>query len=683
MIVSSSNDKKAAFVPFLLIGVIFLGAIYFILAYWYLSVAKSKDTTLVQDHATIIAHDLWNLNDSGMHAYLDLVARTDHYRTLEVLADDGEIFLKLTGPKQGVIDTVLLHIGLIETEHLSFPVSYGGNDIGILKGERYIRYVYPLFYIFLALSFIALTLTFIFYLIFNRRLLEQQVRERTRRYHELVNLLPEMVLETDAEGGITFANENAQVRLGIPDYTNEQNDCREYIRLADGERADHSIYLETKREDLERKEYRARSADGVLIPVLVRSAPIYSNDRFIGARMVIVDITERVALEEQLNRDQKMKSIGMMAGGVAHDLNNILSGIVNYPELILQKLPNESPLIKLIEPIKEAGLRAAAVVADLLTVARGVAAAKKSANLNEIIQDYTDSPEFDKLRLLYPNINYTMALSPGIDSISCSIIHIRKSLMNLVTNASEAVDGAGLVTIETANTTVDKPITTDHGIIDPGLYVTLSVKDSGQGISPHELNHIFEPFYSKKELGRSGTGLGLTVVLSTLQDHSGGILVNSGDNGSTFELYFPRSLENKRDTASPKNMDSFMGSGEIILIVDDEFQQRDIASRLLESLDYNVVSLSTGREAVDYVRTTQVDLVLLDMVLGSGMSGLSTYEEILRARPDQKAIIVSGFSENDDVRKTIRMGAGGLVNKPYTFEQLGRAVFNELTRDSS
>lgn len=663
----------------LLAGIFFFGIVYFCLASWHLSLVKSYAASQVKNHAAIIADDLWNLNDSGMRAYLGLAARTDHYKTIEVLTNGGKSFLKLQGPAQGAIDRILLRIGLISSEHIFFPVYYEEEKIGILQGERYIRYVYPLFYIFLILFFIALTLLFIVYLIFNRRLLEQQVRERTRKYQELVNLLPEMVLETNAEGIITFANENSQKRFGISDLAKLEHDCKEYIRLENGERGDSTIYMQaTRGQDLERKEYRARDVDGGLFPVLVRSAPIYNDHRFAGARMVIVDITERKALEEQLNRDQKMKSIGMMAGGVAHDLNNILSGIVNYPELILHQLPTGSPLIKLITPMKEAGLRAAAVVADLLTVARGVAASRETADLNNIILDYTESPEFERLRSLYPDIHYRTLLSPKTDSISCSIIHVRKCLMNLVTNASEAVEGTGQVTIETANTTVDTLTTTGHGTITAGSYVVVAVKDSGTGIPPHELSHIFEPFYSKKELGRSGTGLGLTIVWNTIQDHDGGIQVTSTESGSTFELYFPRSFESAKDIAPKRNMDIFMGNGESILVVDDEFQQRDIASQLLESLGYKVESVASGKAAIDYVRTTEVDLVLLDMVLESGMNGLQIYEEIIRIHPGQKAIIMSGFSESDDVRNTINLGAGGLVKKPYTKEQLARAVFSEL-----
>lgn len=664
----------------LAIGLIFWGLIYSLLASWYLTSAKIKNNHMVQNHADIIADDVWNLNRSGMDTYLRLVAETSNYKTIEILLEDGQVFLQLSGPELQGLDKILLQTGLLPTEHVAAPVYYNQHKIGLLQGERYPRHVYPLFYIFLILCVIIFILIFILHLIYHRHLLEKQVKERTKKYQDLVNLLPEMVLETDAEGIITFANEKAAACFNIRDLEAHGYDCKDFICQADGTRGDRSIYLNAQKDDIANKEYRGKDVSGNLFPVLVRSAPIYEDSVFTGARMIIIDITERQALEEQLTRDQKMKFIGMMAGGVAHDLNNILSGIVNYPELLLHKLPEDSPLIKFVKPIKEAGLRAAAVVADLLTVARGVAASKEAANLNTIINDYFSSPEFHKLKSSYPNIEYIQNLAPDLSYISCSIIHVRKSLMNLVNNASEAVEGEGRVIIETKDISVDTPLTTEQGIISPGPYAVLSVQDTGKGIDSVELKRIFEPFFSKKELGRSGTGLGLTIVANAMQDHGGNISVTSCENGTTFQLFFP-GLSNEKRSAEPakKNL-AYFGNGESILIVDDELQQRDIATELLTSLGYKVKSVESGEGAIDYLQKRQVDLVLLDMIMESGMNGLATYEEIIKIYPKQKAVILSGFSESDDVKKTIEKGAGGLINKPYTKEQLARAVYNELKK---
>ena len=164
-----------------------------------------------------------------MHAYLELVAKTEHYKTLKILGEGETEFLQLIGPESGLVDRFLYRSGIIFMEHVSQPVLFDDQEIGSLKGERYIRYVYPLFYIFLGLSFAALTLTFIISLIFNRRFLEKQVQERTKKYQDLVNLLPEMVIETDGDGWITFANEKATECFGIDNPSKSQLNCRDCI----------------------------------------------------------------------------------------------------------------------------------------------------------------------------------------------------------------------------------------------------------------------------------------------------------------------------------------------------------------------------------------------------------------------------------------------------------------------
>lgn len=659
------------------IGILIFLSVFLCCSLIYIRTAREYNSNLNKNHALIIAHDLWNLNDSGMRAYLHLATQTNNYKNLRVITEEGELFLDINGPEIRGVDKFFFNMGLIPIKKSVFPIYYTNDQIGTLHEEQYIRYIYPLFTIFLIQFFLVLTGVFIFYLIFNRKLLEKQVIERTKKYHELVNLLPEMVLETNADGIIVFANKKAQISFGLKNLLHNKYDCRDYLLLKDGQHIAKQ-FLQPMGENLEEKEFLAKRADNSLFPVLIRSAPIYTEGTLTGARLVIVDITERSALEEQLNRDQKMKSIGLMAGGVAHDLNNILSGIVNYPELMIQQVPENSPLLKKLIPMKEAGLRAAAVVADLLTVARGVAAVKESTNLNQLITDYMGSPEFTKLQSIHPDIEYLPVLDQNIDNINCSAIHVKKCLMNLVTNGSEAVSGAGQVIVSTTRVQVDTE-TAKHDHMASGTYTVMTVQDTGSGISKEDIEHIFEPFYSKKALGRSGTGLGLAVVWNTMQDHRGNIKVIPQRQGTSFELYFPISEEQvKRDISVINEEHLYTGNGESILILDDEKQQRDIASQLLTSLGYRAHTVSSGEAAIEITRKEKFDLILLDMVLGSGLNGQQTYEEIIKIHPNQKAIISSGFSESNDVRKTMTLGAGSLINKPYTREQLAKAVHHEI-----
>ncbi|MCP4371182.1 MAG: transporter substrate-binding domain-containing protein, partial [Deltaproteobacteria bacterium] len=335
----------------------------------------------------------------------------------------------------------------------------------------------------------------------------------------------------------------------------------------------------------------------------------------IGFHGVSRDITERRKAEdalreseEKLIRSKKMESLGLLAGGVAHDLNNVLSGIVSYPELILMDLPEDSKFRKPIETMQESGQRAAAIVQDLLTVARGVATTKEVLNLNELIGDYLHSPEFKKLKQFHPTVTIKTNLDTDLFNISGSHVHIRKIVMNLVSNAAEAIEGRGNVTISTVNRYVDRPLK-GYDDVNIGEYVVLSVSDDGSGISSDDLERIFEPFYTKKVMGRSGTGLGLAVVWNTVQDHKGYINVTSGENGTTFELYFPITRDEISDKDLSMPIKDYKGNGETILVVDDVESQREISSKMLDKLGYKTKVVSSGEEAVEYLKENTVDLI--------------------------------------------------------------------------
>jgi CheY-like chemotaxis protein len=326
------------------------------------------------------------------------------------------------------------------------------------------------------------------------------------------------------------------------------------------------------------------------------------------------------------------------------------------------------------------GLRAAAIVDDLLTLARRGVSGRKVLNLNKIIADCQQSPEFESLSYHHPSVKIKTDLDPDLPNISGSSVHLGKSLYNLISNASEAMAKGGVVTIRTANQYLDKPIQ-GYDKIQEGDYVVLSVSDTGEGIQTTDLKRIFEPFYTKKVMGRSGTGLGLAVVWGTVKDHHGYINVESEEGkGSTFTLYFPVTREDITAERIAVPVSEYMGSGESILVVDDVKEQRDLAAGMLSKLNYNVSSVSSGEEAIAYLKEQQADLVVLDMIMDPGMDGLDTYMSILKIRPKQKAIIVSGFSETDRVKAARDLGAGAYVRKPYITEKLGLAVRKELER---
>lgn len=383
--------------------------------------------------------------------------------------------------------------------------------------------------------------------------------------------------------------------------------------------------------------------------------------------------------EEKLARSKRMESLGLLAGGVAHDLNNVLSGIVSYPELLLLDLPEDSKLREPIKTIQESGHRAAAIVQDLLTVARGVATVKEPLNLNDLIEGFLDSPEFRKFKEHYPLIKVSRNLATDLLNIPASQVHIRKVVMNLTSNALEAIDGHGNISIATINRYVDRPLK-GYEDVNIGEYVVFSISDDGPGISSDDRERIFEPFYTKKVMGRSGTGLGLAVVWNVVQSHQGYINVVSDENGTTFELYFPITRERTPDKDFDIPIADFRGTGETILVIDDVKSQREISCSMLNRLGYTASSVASGEEAVEYLREHTVDLVLLDMIMDPGINGLKTYQKVIKIHPNQRAIIVSGFAETDDVREAQKLGAGKYIKKPLTLEKLGLSLKKELER---
>lgn len=389
---------------------------------------------------------------------------------------------------------------------------------------------------------------------------------------------------------------------------------------------------------------------------------------------------EKEKLKEQLSRSRKMEALGLLAGGVAHDLNNVLSGIVSYPELILLDLPSESPFRKPIITIQESGKKAAAIVQDLLTLARRGVSKSEVINLNDIVREYLSSPEYQKLKMYHLNVDLTCDLQRGLMNINGSAVHLKKTIMNLVSNAAEAQPDGGRIRIATENRLVEKSIR-GYDTIQPGEYIVLRVEDKGAGIAPEDMNRIFEPFYTKKVMGRSGTGLGMAVVWGTVQDHQGHINLQSVEGrGTTFELYFPATRQKLADKPGQLPMEAYLGCNESILVVDDIPEQREIASSILRKLGYSVTTANSGEDALAQMRERRVDLLVLDMIMEPGIDGLDTYREAIKIHPDQRAVIASGFAEDQRVKKAMALGVAQYIRKPYTLEKIGLAVKAALGR---
>lgn len=432
-----------------------------------------------------------------------------------------------------------------------------------------------------------------------------------------------------------------------------------------------------KKEDFISKKVSLLNPKKTYLMTLI---PVQNIDQNVAYICYFKDISVIEELQENYHRAQKMESIGLMAGGVAHDLNNILSGIVSYPELILMKLPENSEFRRPLEMIQTSGHRAAAIVNDLLTIARGVASVKTGENLNELVESFMQSAEFKNLQKQHPGVQFRTELNPDLLHLRCSPVHVLKCLMNLCTNGAEAIDTEGQVVIGTKNYFSRGLNQNESGNRTSGDRVILTVTDTGKGISTEDREHIFEPFYTKKIMGKSGTGLGLAVVWNTMEDHEGYVDLISDQNGSSFILSFPAVGRQIKEIAPVEDIEQIMGDGERILIVDDEDLQRDIARQMLTTLGYHATSVKSGEEALLFLKDQSAELVLLDMVMDPGINGCETYEQILKTNPDQKAVIASGFSENVLVKRVLLLGAGALIRKPYTLKQIGSTVKSVLAR---
>ena len=521
--------------------------------------------------------------------------------------------------------------------------------------------------------------------IYQRQITKELISAR-RHFEVILSNMSEGILELTLEARIVYANPTAIFLLGRTEEKLLASDFTELFQKNDRQRI--RKILETPDNASQTiSEDSPVTLNGKQLSMKILPIKEDGNNAII---VILNDITLRKRMEAQLQRAHKMEAIGTLAGGVAHDLNNILSGLVSYPELLLLEIPEDSPLRKPILTIQKSGEKAAAIVQDLLTLARRGIAVTEVVNLNHIIYEYLKSPEHENLRLYNPNVQVEINPETDLLNILGSPAHLYKTVMNLVSNAAEAMPDGGTISISTENRYIDQPISGyDH--VAEGDYVVFTVSDTGVGISSEDRERIFEPFYTKKAMGRSGTGLGMAVVWGTVKDHKGYIDLQStegkarpprlspaerddGGQGTTFSLYFPVTRKELAKDKSPVTIEDYMGKGESILVVDDVEEQREIASRILKKLGYSVTTVSSGEDAVNYLKDNSADLLVLDMIMDPGIDGLETYERIIELHPKQKAIIVSGFSETERVKKAQRLGAGAYVKKPYLLEKIGIAV---------
>ena len=410
---------------------------------------------------------------------------------------------------------------------------------------------------------------------------------------------------------------------------------------------------------------------------------IYENDELVAIKGTVQDITrrkrteeEKERLEKQYQQAQKIESIGRLAGGIAHDLNNLLTPIIGCSELLKEDLKEDDTDNELIDGVLEAGLKARDLVGQLLAYGRRQTLEYSSIDLNDVVSGFHTLLR----RTIREDIEIKLVLSDENPTIKADIGQIEQVMMNLSVNAQDAMASGGILTIETALTELDESYVEAHMDVLPGKYALLAISDTGVGIDEETKAKIFEPFYSKK--GELGTGLGLATVYGVVKQHRGNIFVYSEPNvGTTMKVYLPISEETSTVNEIVDAPVELRGS-ERILIVEDNMQVRTLAKNVLQRLGYDVIVAPNGKDAIELLEALSgsVDLLLTDVIMPI-MNGKEVYERATKLFPRLKVVYMSGYTDNVIAHSGVIDRGIAFVAKPFTKESLARKIRIVLDED--
>ncbi|HJT90019.1 MAG TPA: ATP-binding protein [Bryobacteraceae bacterium] len=495
----------------------------------------------------------------------------------------------------------------------------------------------------------------------------------------LLESASQAIIGVDRAGRIALANRRAEE---IFQYSREELvGARIELLLPESKRATHS----RQRDDYMAHprvrpmgigmELAGRRRDGTEFPVEVSLSYIDDADAGLFAIAFVSDISQRKQLEEQLVHAQKMEAVGRLAGGVAHDFNNMLTVISGYNRMILEELSPLDPLHGYAEEIGKAADRAGAITNQLLAFSRRQVIQPRILNVNSIVS------QIEKMlrRLLGEDIQLQLNLSPEVGNIKADPNQIEQAIVNLAVNARDAMPSGGHITIETGNAHLDDSYAKTHMGVRPGDFVMVAMTDTGHGMDPETRIHIFEPFFTTKERGK-GTGLGLATVYGMVKQSGGDIWVYSEKGkGTTFKLYFPVIAAAAAETSSSAPERAERQGAATILVVEDEKPVRDLTVKMLQRLGHHVLSAASGAEALEIAGSypAAISLLLTDVVMPN-MSGRQVADALLAARPALKVLYLSGYTEHTVIHHGVDSGVDFLP-KPFSRETLAKKLDEMLS----
>jgi PAS domain S-box-containing protein len=393
-----------------------------------------------------------------------------------------------------------------------------------------------------------------------------------------------------------------------------------------------------------------------------------------GVGSVILDTTQYRDLEDQLGKSQKMEAVGRLAGGVAHDFNNMLTAIMSYSELIMAEMDPSSPHLPDMVEIMKAAERATALTRKLLAFSRQQVLRPALVDMNQTLAG------LEKMlnRLASPDIEVTYQFEPNLWTVAADPTELERVITNLVLNSRDAMPDGGSLIVETANVTIDEEYASRHAETKPGEYVMLAVTDTGIGMTKEVREKLFEPFFTTKEKAK-GTGLGLPSVYGIVKQSGGFVWVYSESGcGTTFKVYLPRAEGQAVSASTPQARGKGPGA-ETILFVEDDDEVREVATRILRKNGYRVLEAANGADAlrVCEAEARPVDLVVTDIIMPE-MGGSQLAERIREARPDARILFTSGYTEDATLRQNFMEPGEEFIGKPFTASQLTKKTRDVL-----